>query len=249
MRVITRQSKRSESALRPAAAAGPGSRTNRGPAAAAGNRQAILRSARRLFAEQGFLVPLTAIAREAGVGQGVLYRHFPTRMALALAVFDENLTRVEQVAARAATPDGRSAGAAGAPSEAASTAAEPAGAADLADGTPSASPFEAVWRELLDLTLSNAAFIETAAESARHPGSEQAADRLTALIAPLLADAQQTGGADAGLAVPDLFLALRASYGVTATAPDAAAARRDVATLMRALRLPEPVEASSFPRP
>lgn len=74
-------------------------KANRGPAAAAENRTAILRSARRLFAAQGFRVPLTAIARDAGVGQGVLYRHFPTRMDLALAVFDENLTRIERTAA------------------------------------------------------------------------------------------------------------------------------------------------------
>lgn len=72
---------------------------NRGPAAAAGNRAALLSSARRLFAERGFRVPLSAIARDAGVGQGSLYRHFPTRLDLALAIFEENFAQLEALAA------------------------------------------------------------------------------------------------------------------------------------------------------
>lgn len=72
---------------------------NRGPAAAAGNRRAILDAARRLFAERGYQVPLSAIAREAGVGQGVMYRHFPARLDLAFAVFEENFTELEAIAA------------------------------------------------------------------------------------------------------------------------------------------------------
>lgn len=59
---------------------------NRGPAAAAGNRAALIESARRLFFREGYAVPLSAIAKDAGVGQGTLYRHFPTREALAQAV-------------------------------------------------------------------------------------------------------------------------------------------------------------------
>ncbi|WP_370327523.1 helix-turn-helix domain-containing protein [Euzebya sp.] len=72
---------------------------NRGPAAAADNRRALLDAARRLFAEQGLDVPYRAIALEAGVGQGSLYRHFPTRLDLALAIFQENFTELEAAAA------------------------------------------------------------------------------------------------------------------------------------------------------
>lgn len=46
----------------------------------------------------GYEVPLSKIAREAGVGQGVLYRHFPTRLELAFAVFEENFARYEEIA-------------------------------------------------------------------------------------------------------------------------------------------------------
>lgn len=73
-------------------------KANRGPAAAAENRAALMRSARVLFARCGLSVPFSAIARDAGVSQGVLYRHFPTQKDLALAVFEENLERIESVA-------------------------------------------------------------------------------------------------------------------------------------------------------
>lgn len=75
----------------------PEPRRNRGPAAAAENRAAILGAARELFAEQGFRVPMQAVARRAGVGQGVLYRHFPSRHELALAAFEQNFTELEDL--------------------------------------------------------------------------------------------------------------------------------------------------------
>jgi AcrR family transcriptional regulator len=59
-------------------------------------------SARDVFASVGFDAPLSLIARRAGVGQGSLYRHFPDRASLALAVFEENIAGLET---RAAEPD------------------------------------------------------------------------------------------------------------------------------------------------
>ncbi|MFP4635844.1 MAG: TetR/AcrR family transcriptional regulator [Nitriliruptoraceae bacterium] len=78
--------------------------TNRGPAAAAGNRRALLDAARRLFAEHGYRVPLSAVAREAGVGQGTLYRHFPTRLDLAFAIFEDNFAELERIATESTEP-------------------------------------------------------------------------------------------------------------------------------------------------
>ena len=74
-------------------------RANRGPSAAAANRAALIDAARRVFAESGYGAPLSAVAREAGVGQGSLYRHFPHRSDLALAVFDDNIAEIERLAA------------------------------------------------------------------------------------------------------------------------------------------------------
>lgn len=51
------------------------------------NRERILDAARAAFTAQGIDVPLTAIARRAGVGPATLYRHFPTRSALVTEAF------------------------------------------------------------------------------------------------------------------------------------------------------------------
>jgi AcrR family transcriptional regulator len=58
----------------------------------------LIAAAREVFAESGFQAPLNSIAKRAGVGQGSLYRHFPDRVALAVAVFEDNITDLEAVA-------------------------------------------------------------------------------------------------------------------------------------------------------
>jgi len=68
---------------------------------AARNRDAILQSAREVFAERGVDVPLEEIARRAGVGIATLYRRFPTREALVAAAFEPKL-KAYAAAARAA---------------------------------------------------------------------------------------------------------------------------------------------------
>ncbi|MEV5357694.1 helix-turn-helix domain-containing protein [Streptomyces sp. NPDC052693] len=72
---------------------------NAGRKVAARNRAALIAAAREIYAEHGLGAPLSAIARRAGVGQGVLYRHFPDRAAVATAVLEENVRQIEQVAA------------------------------------------------------------------------------------------------------------------------------------------------------
>jgi AcrR family transcriptional regulator len=54
--------------------------------AAARNRAAILEVAHKLLAESA-AVSMNEIAKRAGVGAGTLYRHFPTRENLILAVY------------------------------------------------------------------------------------------------------------------------------------------------------------------
>ncbi|MFJ9948720.1 TetR/AcrR family transcriptional regulator [Kitasatospora sp. NPDC091207] len=51
------------------------------------NRDLLLAAARDLFSRHGLDVPLDQIAKEAGVGNATLYRHFPTREALVGEVF------------------------------------------------------------------------------------------------------------------------------------------------------------------
>ena len=60
------------------------------------NRQRILKAAKEAFARSGASSSLDDIAKQAGVGAGTLYRHFPTRDALLEAVYR---TEVEKLAA------------------------------------------------------------------------------------------------------------------------------------------------------
>jgi AcrR family transcriptional regulator len=62
------------------------------------NRERILEVAKEAFTRLGANASLDDIARQAGVGPGTLYRHFPTRDALVEAVYR---TGVEELAAAA----------------------------------------------------------------------------------------------------------------------------------------------------
>jgi AcrR family transcriptional regulator len=58
------------------------------------NRERLLEVAVRAFSGAGPEVSLEAIAKEAGVGIGTLYRHFPTREALVEATYRNELARL-----------------------------------------------------------------------------------------------------------------------------------------------------------
>jgi AcrR family transcriptional regulator len=50
------------------------------------NRELVLQTAQRMFAQEGLGVSLDEIARRAGVGPGTVHRHFPAKETLYLAV-------------------------------------------------------------------------------------------------------------------------------------------------------------------
>jgi AcrR family transcriptional regulator len=77
----------------PAASSTPSAPAPSGPgrpqrADARRNRLRLLDAARGAFAEKGTEASLDDIAKQAGVGIGTLYRHFPTREALVAGVID-----------------------------------------------------------------------------------------------------------------------------------------------------------------
>jgi AcrR family transcriptional regulator len=80
------------------AAPTPGAATAAGPiplrADAQRNRERLLAVAARVLSQAGPDVTLEAIARQAGVGIGTLYRHFPTREALVDAAYRNELARL-----------------------------------------------------------------------------------------------------------------------------------------------------------
>jgi AcrR family transcriptional regulator len=63
---------------------------------AVANRQRILAEARRLFAERGPAeVNMSDIVQASDVGRGTLYRHFPNKGDLCLAVMDEEIAEFQ----------------------------------------------------------------------------------------------------------------------------------------------------------
>jgi AcrR family transcriptional regulator len=55
------------------------------------NYDALLAAGKSVFARFGVDAPFEDIAREAGVGRGTLYRHFPTREHLFVAILQERV--------------------------------------------------------------------------------------------------------------------------------------------------------------
>ncbi|SKQ79743.1 TetR family transcriptional regulator [Mycobacteroides abscessus subsp. massiliense] len=70
------------------------------------NQQTLLDAAAAVFVRAGVDVPVREIAAEAGVGMGTIYRHFPTRADLVVAVFRHQLDALaeETGVAAAGTP-------------------------------------------------------------------------------------------------------------------------------------------------
>jgi AcrR family transcriptional regulator len=63
---------------------------------AARNRARLLEAATAIFAERGVETSLDEVAKAAGVGIGTLYRHFPTREDLVLAVYGAQIDALDQ---------------------------------------------------------------------------------------------------------------------------------------------------------
>ncbi len=58
------------------------------------NRERILDAAKQAFTQSGANASLDDIAKEAGVGPGTLYRHFPTREELLQAVYRSEMEKL-----------------------------------------------------------------------------------------------------------------------------------------------------------
>lgn len=72
----------------------------------AANRERILLAARRLVALGGFRnAPITAVAAEAGISTGLIYRHFPSKAQLFVEVLEHAVEReIGSLEAAAAAP-------------------------------------------------------------------------------------------------------------------------------------------------
>ncbi len=70
------------------------------------NRMLLLQAAEKVFTEHGVQAPLEAVSRQAGVGRATLFRNFPDRQSLVIALLERGLDSVAAEAARLeGTPD------------------------------------------------------------------------------------------------------------------------------------------------
>lgn len=58
------------------------------------NRDRLVESARAVFADLGTQAPLDEVARRAGIGNATLYRHFPSRDELVVAVYADEVAEL-----------------------------------------------------------------------------------------------------------------------------------------------------------
>ncbi len=64
------------------------------------NREKLVTAARQVFAAEGGEASMEAVAKNAGVGVGTLYRHFPRRIDLVQAVYEDGADELTQTARR-----------------------------------------------------------------------------------------------------------------------------------------------------
>ena len=67
------------------------------------NRERVLAAAQAVFAAGGPAASLEAVAQQAGVGVGTLYRHFPTRQDLFEAVYRNEVEQLVEMAEQLGT--------------------------------------------------------------------------------------------------------------------------------------------------
>jgi AcrR family transcriptional regulator len=67
------------------------------------NYERLVDAARKVFADQGGAASMEAIAKQAGVGVGTLYRHFPRRIDVVEAVYRDDVDMLVNSAERGLT--------------------------------------------------------------------------------------------------------------------------------------------------
>jgi len=144
------------------------------------NRRRLVDAATELFRERGLEVGVGEIAERAGVGRGTLFRNFPSKDALVVAVVVE---RIQESIAR--------------------------GRALLDDDDPANAVFalvdEAIERQAADRAL----FEALAGDWMAHPEIRAAHDDMLAVLEQILSRAQAVGSVRADVSAVDVMLAIK----------------------------------------
>jgi AcrR family transcriptional regulator len=157
------------------------------------NRDKLVEAARAAFTAAGDTVPLEAVAREAGVGIGTLYRHFPNREALVEAVYAAELDRVT------------------------------ASVATLLDRHPPEVALRKWMDRYAEFVTTKRGMMATlrAGLASGRIATPATAERINAAIGEFLAAGSESGALRADVAPQDVTALLLGSFLATGTAPDA----------------------------
>jgi AcrR family transcriptional regulator len=181
------------------------------------NRARLVEVAAQAFRDEGLDVGVDAIARRAGVGVATLYRHFPAKTDLILAVMDAALDELQEVAAEA-----------------------------LARGRPDQSVARFL-RSVRSLQCRNRGLMQALAEHELPAEARLELMRRTITILAPVADAGHRGGTiRPELGARDLLVVVR-MLGVVDPAEPRRAADRYLALLLRGLAVSAGPEVAASP--
>jgi len=172
------------------------------------NRDQLIAAARAALGAHGRTASLDSIARDAGVGIGTLYRHFPTRDALVEAVYGAEL---DFLAASASTLLKQL------PPEAA-----------LREWVARYAQFTAAKRGMMDTLRAGLAEGRIPASSTR--------ERITSAIAPILAAGAESGALRSDVDPDDITTLLLGTFLATAASSSTDTSRRLLDLIVDALR-------------
>lgn len=174
------------------------------------NREKLVAAARAAFTAAGDTVPLDGIAREAGVGIGTLYRHFPTREALVEAVYAAELDDVT------------------------------AGAAALLEELPPDRALRAWMERYAAFVATKRSMLNTlhSAWDSGRLATPATRERITAAIGTMLAEGARAGTLRADVAPDDVTAMLLGVFLSTAADDEAERTRRLLDLVVDALRPP-----------
>lgn len=150
---------------------------------AARNRERVLASAEAVLARDGLSASMRAIAADAGVGLGTIYRNFPTQEALYQAIIVRR------------------------------TKALIGGAADLAGAPDPGQAFFGYFTRVVEHAMRTKAIADLLARAGIDPKSGMAGigDDMRHAVGALLARAQQAGAVRPDLRLPELMAILTAA--------------------------------------
>ncbi|MFC1432564.1 TetR/AcrR family transcriptional regulator [Streptacidiphilus sp. N1-3] len=175
------------------------------------NRARLLEAAEQVFAEKGIGASTEEIARQAGVGIGTVFRHFPTKEALLKAVFLGRLARLGEEAAA------------------------------LAESQEPGPAFFAFFTHAVDQSSAKSVLVDAleAAGVNVEAAVSEVAGQLDAVIGGLLANAQRVGAVRADIGAEELkALLVGASRAVEQAGVDPGTRARTLAVLLDGLRPP-----------